>query len=222
MKSAVDRLSLGTVQFGMPYGISNRTGRIPKEEAFKILQYAHENGIDTLDTAYSYGESEERIGDFIAASGRNFNIVSKAPHLDKHGVSDIEGYCLETLKRLRKKNIYGYLIHKFDDIVRHKNQWSKLESLKRKGLVRKIGVSLYNPQDLEYLLSNDTRIDIIQFPYSVFDRRFEGYFALLKEKNIEIHVRSVFLQGFVFLKPDDLPSSLTKAGLLCRTDRGLV
>ena len=207
----LDRLSLGTVQFGSAYGISNKTGKIPKEEVFKILEYAHKEGIDTLDTAYAYGDSEQIIGEFISKAGYLFNIISKLPDLKDYNILEADRFCSETLKRLRQPKIYGYLTHRFDNILMYKGLLDKLESLKQKGFVQKVGVSLYKTEELQYLLNNNIHFDIIQVPYSIFDRRFESSFGLLREKNVEIYVRSVFLQGLVFLKPYDLPKNLIKA-----------
>ena len=111
------KLALGTAQFGLDYGIANKKGKVAKEEVFKILEYAHSVGIDTLDTAYSYGESEDVIGKFISNSGKSFNVISKMPDLNSDTVSPVNGYFSQTLARLRQKKIYGYLIHKFDNLV---------------------------------------------------------------------------------------------------------
>lgn len=208
----LNKLSLGTVQFGLPYGISNKGGKVSREEAFEILEYAHREGIDTLDTAHSYGESEKTIGEFISKSGRNFNIISKLPDLSSHNSKDVEKCFSETLERLKQPKIYGYMVHKFDNIFKDRSVLDGLESLKKKGLVQKIGVSIYTTEELEHLLSNNMRFDILQFPYSIFDRRFESYLRLLNENNIEVYARSVFLQGLVFLRPPDLPTDLIKAG----------
>lgn len=198
----LDRLVLGTAQFGMAYGISNKRGKVPKKEVFEILDYAGSKGIGTLDTAYSYGESEEIIGEFLSKPGANFDVISKMPDLDKGGVSAVKNYFLITLRNLKQAKIYGYLVHKFDNIIARKELWDELESLKRQGLVSKIGVSLYLTNELEYLLNSGIRFDIAQVPYNIFDQRFETYFPLLKEMGIEIHARSVFLQGLFFLEGD--------------------
>ena len=185
----LNKLSLGTVQFGLNYGIANKIGQISREDVFKILEFAHKEGIDTLDTAYSYGESEEIIGQFISKSDRNFNIISKAPNASA---------ITETLSRLKQTKIYGYLAHNPQDL-------KELEAVKQKGLVNKIGISVYNPEELNY------NVDIVQAPYNIFDQRFEEYFPILKEKNIEIHTRSAFLQGLFFLEMDRIDKDFKPA-----------
>lgn len=191
-----EKIALGTVQFGLDYGVANPTGKPTREEAFAILNLACKEGIDTLDTAYSYGESEEIIGEFIAKSANKFNIISKMP--DSESV-EVDKYFRQTLNRLKQHKIYGYLVHRFDHLIADKRLWNKLESLERRGLVSKIGVSLYKREELDYLLDNDIHFDVLQVPYNIFDQRFEGYFPTLATKGIEVYVRSVFLQGLFFL-----------------------
>ena len=205
-KDYIRKFGLGTAQFGLDYGIADRIGKVAKEEVFKILQYAHRVGIDMLDTAYAYGESEDIIGEFISKSGKSFNIISKIPDLEKYDTSSVEKFCLETLKNLGQTKIYGYLVHKFDNLISYKKGClrEELETLKRKGLVDKVGISLYKTVELDYLLNNNISFDIVQVPYNIFDRRYNEYFSVLKEKNIEIHARSVFLQGLFFLEMDKI------------------
>lgn len=205
------RIALGTAQFGLQYGIANRIGKLAKKEVFAILEFAHKEDINTLDTAYSYGESEEIIGEFTSQCGRGFNITSKMPKLDNEDASAVDRYCLETLKRLKQTKIYGYLIHSFDDLLTHRDLWDKLESLKKKGLVDKIGVSIYKIENLEYLLNNNVRFNILQVPYNIFDQRFERYFSVLRKSNVEIYTRSVFLQGLFFWEKNKINKNFPSA-----------
>ncbi|MDD5005735.1 MAG: aldo/keto reductase [Candidatus Omnitrophica bacterium] len=198
----IKRIVLGTAQFGMKYGIANRSPKPSPKDIFNILEYAFGKGINALDTAYSYGNSEQLIGDFIAQSGNYFKIISKLPNLSDKGISDVEKYFHKTLNNLKQPALYGYLIHKFDNLIENKEIWGILESLKQDGLVEKIGVSLYNVSELEYLLNNNIKFDIVQIPYNIFDQRFKTYFSVLKNMKAEIHSRSVFLQGLFFLETD--------------------
>jgi aryl-alcohol dehydrogenase-like predicted oxidoreductase len=207
----VNKLCLGTVQFGLDYGIANRRGKIPKEEIFEILEYARKVGIDILDTAYSYGESERVIGEFIENNKSNFKIISKLPTLDGNTHEWIEKIIFDSLSKLKIKSIYGYLVHKFEDFLRNYTLWDVLESLKERKIIKKIGFSIYKTNELEMIFNRNISFDILQIPYSIFDRRFENFFPILKEKSIKIYVRSVFLQGLAFLKLDDLHDSLPKA-----------
>lgn len=198
------KIALGTVQFGMQYGIANKTGKISKDNAFGLLEYAYKRSIRYLDTAHSYGESEEIIGKFISNSKKEFNIISKMPHLDKRSnPSKIEGFFEETLKRLKQPKIYGYLVHRFDDLVANRGGvWLELEKLKQKGFVDKIGVSVYKPEEADFLLNNGFNFDLIQVPFNILDQRFSRCFTPLKDRNVEIYSRSAFLQGLFFLGLD--------------------
>jgi len=206
------RLCLGTVQFGLDYGIANEGRKVEKGEVFEILKYAYNKGINNLDTAFSYGESENLIGEFINKSKLNFKVISKLPTVSKPDNEEgIKKIFYQSLTNLNRKDLYGYLIHKFDNFLKYDILWDILEDLKKRGYIKKIGFSLYSPRELEVLLDKRINFDIIQLPYSIFDRRFEKYFKLLRENNIEIYARSVFLHGLVFLKPDDLSKSLSGA-----------
>ncbi len=196
--SVVERIGLGTVQFGLDYGINNKFGRVKKDEVQKILNYAWSKGIDLIDTAYSYGESEAVLGRFNGLG--QFKVVSKFPKdLDPGIAIDI------SLKRLKIERFYGYLCHHFEFLKSNLAAWEKVLGLKEKGLTKKVGFSLYFLEDLDFLLEKSVEFDLIQVPYNIFDRRFEGYFCALKDRDVEIHVRSVFLQGLFFIDLDRLP-----------------
>lgn len=202
-----NKIALGTAQFGMDYGINNLSGKIPEKEVFEILYEASSSGIDTLDSAYAYGDSEAVIGNFIRESKKDFKIVSKSPKCE---IEEMESIFDSSLKQLGINAFYGYLIHSFDHYRKYPEIWNILEKLKSNEKIEKIGFSLYFPSELEYILANNLNIDIIQVPYSIFDQRFAQYFQELKNKDVEIHVRSVFLQGLVFRNPDELDNYFTK------------
>jgi aryl-alcohol dehydrogenase-like predicted oxidoreductase len=185
----------------MDYGINNKRGKIPPEEVFKIIRMALESGIDTLDTAYTYGESESVIGDFIRSSGLKLNVISKLPAC---GLEDIESIFKTSVNRLSLDSLYGYYIHSFQHYLEIPEVWSALTKMKLEGKVNKIGFSLYYPSELDYLLDHDIQLDMIQVPYSIFDQRFSSYFPKLKDKKVEVFVRSVFLQGLGFKDPSEL------------------
>lgn len=213
----INRLSLGTAQFGQAYGISNKRGKIPKKEVFKILNFALKNKILSLDTAYSYGESEKVIGEFNKIYGESFEIVSKLP---SNTSFEPWYYLNQSLKRLHLKKICGYLVHDLNIVKKKRKIINEIVDLSEKGYINRYGFSIYYPEELEYLLNQKVPFNIIQFPYSIFDRRFEKYFPLLKKNNVVIHTRSVFLQGAVFLDPDKLITSLRNfRHLLIRLNR---
>lgn len=207
----LSKISLGTVQFGLDYGIANKDGKIPEQKVFAILRCAHACGINCLDTAYDYGDSEDLIGAYLKQRRNEFRIVSKLPPLPADAPGKVEEFLRLTLKRTNTAKLHGYLVHKFEDFLTHKDLWKEFAHLKNKGLVDHIGFSLYSPEELEILVQKDIAFDLIQVPYSIFDRRFEKHFGLLKKRGVEIHVRSVFLQGLAFLDPNHLPGNLVGA-----------
>jgi len=198
----MNKIILGTVQFGLPYGINNKRGQIPRKETFDILDIALRSGITMLDTAHAYGESEQIIGGFIRKNGGSFKIISKLP---KCKINEAQDIIKDSLKKLNIRRFYGYLFHDIKTYLKYPVIYELLRELKEKGVIEKIGFSLYDTQDLEFVLKEDIRFDLVQVPYSIFDQRFEVYFGLLARKNIEIHVRSIFLQGLVFKTPKTLP-----------------
>jgi aryl-alcohol dehydrogenase-like predicted oxidoreductase len=102
---------------------------------------------------------------------------------------------IKSLNDLNQKKIYGYLAHKPLELLSNDWEWTSLKNLKSKSLVSKIGYSLNHPDELKKLLSSGLIPDIVQVPFNYFDKRFEIYFKELKQLNVEIHCRSIFLQG---------------------------
>jgi len=183
------RLCLGTAQFGLKYGISNKTGKVEYKEVKKIIDFCNDQGIFTIDTAQAYGESEKILGHFDLT---NFKIITKIKHLDK-----LEN----SLDNLKLSSLYGVLLHNEDEIT---DNWSRLVHYKSQGLVEKIGVSVYSPDKLLDITNNYT-IDIVQLPLNVLDQRFIALLANLKAKNIEIYARSIFLQGLLLMDYSQIP-----------------
>ena len=187
---------MGTVQFGLNYGVNNQSGQVSKESVETILSLASNKGIKILDTSSAYGTSEKVLGEVLNENDMKFRIISKYPRSSRSVKTIFE----ESLYTLNQKKLYGYLIHHFDFFRKKQEIWRDFLLLKEEGKVTKIGFSLYNVDELKFLLDRDIAFDILQFPYNIFDRQFEKFFPLLKERNVETHVRSVFLQG-LFFKP---------------------
>ena len=198
----MSKLVLGTVQFGLQYGV-NSAGR-PSEEAVKgILSEAAKGGITTLDTSSAYGNSEEILGECITAD-ENFKIVSKYPK----GETPVSEMFNGSLNRLRVKKLYGYLLHHFEVYKNNPKIWDEFVALKESGKVQKIGFSLYIPEELEFILKNKSPFDLIQVPFNIFDKKFLPYMKQMHENGVEIHVRSTFLQGLFFKDRNTLPEKL--------------
>jgi aryl-alcohol dehydrogenase-like predicted oxidoreductase len=199
-----DRIVLGTVQMGLAYGINNSQGKIKKKDAEEILLFCKQNGLEYLDTGNAYGDAEAVIGDIARKNNLSLKIITK---LSKCHVDEIESVIDKSYRDLQTKKLYGYLCHHFDFFMAFPRIWNCFEKLKRDDRTEKIGFSLYEPAQLEWLLDRheEIAVDLIQIPVNVFDRRFEPYLERCKEKNIEVHIRSVFLQGLFFQKPENLP-----------------
>ena len=198
----MSQLVLGTVQFGLNYGI-NSAGHPDEETVKTILSEAARHGIDLLDTSAVYGNSEEILSRCITPDEK-FNIVSKYPEC-KIAVGEMFN---RSLNRLKVKRLYGYLLHHFSVFKNNPKVWEEFVALKESGKVKKIGFSLYSPQELDYILEQGTHFDLIQVPFNIFDKRFLPYFDELHDKGVEIHVRSTFLQGLFFKDRESLPEKL--------------
>lgn len=199
------KLALGSVQFGLVYGISNTQGQTSAEEVSLILAEANANGINTIDTAAAYGNAEEVLG---KNNLNNFSIVSKFISPSKFG--SIETQFSKTVSDLGIDSLYGYLSHRPEEIINDAGQWQTMKELQAKGLIKKIGFSLNTTQELETLLSKGFMPGLIQVPFNYLDRRFETLAVQLKEQGCEIHTRSAFLQGLLFKDPGTLPDFFAK------------
>ena len=201
MNKKVQKLGLGTVQFGIPYGISNKKGQTYSAEVTEILKIAEKNKVRVIDTASAYGNAEKVLG-------RNdlspFKLISKFMPPDEN--RSMTHQFKQSLQDLQVRSLYGYLAHRAKHLAGNLSIWGELEALKEKGLVKKIGFSLNEPYELEILLKKNIRPDIIQAPFNYFDRRFKDLMISLKEQGCEIHSRSAFLQGLFFMDLDQLDS----------------
>lgn len=198
------KLALGTAQFGLDYGINNTTGKVKLNDVKKILAQALQNNILTLDTAAIYGESETVLGKFGVGS---FKVISKLPKCD---ITEVEYYLENSLKATCKAVLYGYLFHDFSSYLDQPSQYDILLKFKEEGKIEKIGFSLYQPRELYHLLDKGVNFDLVQIPFSVLDKRFFDLLPVLYEKNIEIHTRSTFLQGIIFLSHNKLHNKFKK------------
>ena len=196
-----NKLVLGTVQFGLQYGI-NSAGRPSTEQVSDILDNAKAGGIQILDTSSAYGNAEEVLG--AVKAGSNFKIVSKYPKCDK-SVAETFNHSLQVLGT---DHLYGYLLHHFEVYRENKEVWNDFIQLQKEGKVERIGFSLYEPWELDIILSDGIPFSLIQVPFNIFDRQFEPYFKKLKEMDVEIHVRSTFLQGLFFKDRETLSEKL--------------
>jgi uncharacterized protein len=204
----INKIVIGTANFGLSYGINNSKGKVSGENITKILLLAEESGVSIIDTAQAYGDAEERLGTILKKIKSNLKTITKLKPSFSDKVSELVD---SSLCKLGVKNLYGVLFHEFKDFLKDKGVYSELKYLKQQGKINKIGFSVYYPSEIEFLFNNNIDFDIIQFPYNVFDRRFDYLLNELKARNVEIHTRSVFLQGLVFMEPEKLPDFLKGA-----------
>lgn len=203
------RLALGTVQFGLDYGIANEAGRVPLLEVKGILQHAAAQGADTLDTAIAYGDSESCLGQASVASWR---VVTKLPALPD-GCEDVAAWVGAQIKgslhRLGVAQLHGVLLHRSEQLLSEQHGQQLLNALldiQAQGLTRKIGVSIYAPEELNWLIDK-MPLDLVQAPLNILDRRLEasGWVRRLKDQGAEVHVRSAFLQGLLLMPAEQRP-----------------
>lgn len=197
----IAKLALGTVQFGMDYGISNTVGQTTKKEVAAILNLAKCTGVNTLDTAQGYGESEEVLGEVGVT---DFNVISKlCPTALKKNLASF--IVEQSLKATGLTKLYGMLFHNAESAMNYPAAVHELQASKEEGVILKWGYSVYTTQELEQLLNRYDLPDLIQVPYNHLDNRFEPLMKELHQKGVEIHTRSTFLQGLFFMDPDNLP-----------------
>ncbi len=211
----MSKIALGTVKFGMEYGINSTGGQIQPSNVEEILNYAKSQGIKLLDTAPAYGNSEQILGDYNV---QGFNVVTKTRHFDCSTIGNPELQLLENdLKQtqidLKQEQIYGLLVHNADDLLKFGSDklYNRLNDLKQSGKIKKVGVSVYNHKQLQSIINNFD-IDLVQLPYNILDHRltYSGTFKLLKDKKVEVHARSVFLQGLLLMSKQNRPTKFNR------------
>jgi aryl-alcohol dehydrogenase-like predicted oxidoreductase len=218
-----ERLSIGTAQFGLRYGIANRRGKVDRDEAAVILQLARSAGINALDTAISYGDSEECLG---AVGIGDWRVTTKLPALGVTSRGGIRPWVRQSiegsLKRLRIAKLDGVLLHNPADLLGPHGLalQAALVELKQECLLGGIGISVYEPGELEQLTQRFD-FDLVQAPFNILDRRLEssGWLGRLHAARVEVQVRSVFLQGLLLMSDANRPRSFDRWALLWRAWR---
>jgi aryl-alcohol dehydrogenase-like predicted oxidoreductase len=193
------KLVIGSAQLGMRYGLFNNK-KISFKEFKKIEKLVLKSKINFIDTATSYGESEKIIGN---SKLKNLHIITKIKIPNKKNIN-IKNWLLKeiskSLSKLKIKKIYGVLIHNYKDLLgKHgKNYLFSLQELKKKKIIKKIGISIYEPQEIKKIW-NFWKPDIIQVPFNIIDNRIlnSGWINILKKFKVKIYARSIFLQGLL-------------------------
>lgn len=215
-----ERMMIGSAQFGMNYGIANHDGQLATGEIEKILQLAAAMKINYIDTASAYGASESILGKL---ANPEFKIVTKLSSLDLE-IDDINDHvinqCFLSLKKLQRETCEGLLVHHANDLLGPKGEqvYDALSELKKIKKIKKIGVSVYSPEQV-YALLDRFKLDIVQFPLNIVDQRFiqKPLLEKMKGSGIELHARSIFLQGLLLMKNDNIPDYFKQIKPLLQT-----
>ena len=209
------KLALGAVQFGIDYGINSTEGQVKPKEVENILHYARSKGIDLLDTAPAYGNSEKILGQ---VGVENIKVVTKTRYFDNLEINNSDIKLLNndfyrSLKNLKQDNIYGVLVHNANDLLKPgaEKLFKQLQELKQAEKIVKIGVSVYSHNQLQSILDSFD-IDLVQLPFSILDRRMieSGMLSDLHAKGVEVHTRSVFLQGLLLMSEQNRPEKFNR------------
>jgi len=206
------RIAIGTAQVGSQYGVANSSGILVENQIKKVLLMAQNEGVDTIDTASNYGKSEAILGNLNI---NNFKVITKLPAVPKDCSNIrkwVDGVVESSLESLNINKIYGILFHNPNQLLTSYGAelYTALDKYKQKDIISKIGISIYSPSQLDLLLPKFS-IDIVQTPFNLIDRRIlnSGWLEKLSNKNIEIHVRSVFLQGLLLMPHSNIPNKFS-------------
>lgn len=214
------KLALGTAQFGMTYGIANRTGQVAMAEVKEILTLARVQGVDTLDTAIAYGQSEQVLGN-VGVGG--MRVISKLPRLPDACI-DVRGWVersvQSSLASLKTSSLHGLLLHRPSELLeaRGPQLYEGIQRLKNEGAISALGVSIYEPSELDAICRRYP-VDIVQGPFNPLDRRMvkSGWLARLRDTGTEFYARSVFLQGLLLMPASERPPKFHRWDPLWRT-----
>lgn len=212
----LSNFGLGTVQFGLDYGFTKRK---TQNEVNDILNTAVNNKVNLIDTAREYGDSEEKIGNFMREYDNDFVIATKLKLIEDVESCDYESFrnnifqsVDESLNNLNIDKIPILQLHQVDNTLYSNNDfWSCIEELKKEKLIIKFGVSIYGVNEGEFLLDNHGNlIDYLQIPYNIFDRRFDSIFNKIQINNVDLITRSTFLKGIIPCSMEDVPDELNE------------
>ena len=206
------RIAIGTAQVGSQYGVANTSGILVENQIKKVLLMAQNEGVDTIDTASNYGKSEAILGNLNI---NNFKVITKLPAIPEDCLNIrkwVDGVVENSLESLNVRKIHGILFHNPNQLLTNYGAelYTALDKYKQKNIISKIGISIYSPSQLDLLFPKFS-IDIVQTPFNLIDRRIlnSGWLEKLSNKNIEIHIRSVFLQGLLLMPHSNIPNKFS-------------
>lgn len=220
-RDRLSKLGLGTAQFGLDYPNTDPRGRAPEAEVADILQMAARAGLPLLDATVAFGAAERALGQALPRPNP-FRTVIKTARCDR-GPDFVESEARASLARMGLERAYAVVVQSAGDLFGPYGQamWDRLKQLRDEGLFDRIGVSVYASDDPAGVVRR-FKPDIVQAPASLLDQRLlvSGELAAVAELGVEVHLRSIFLQGLLFLPPDRVPAELRGAsGRLSRVRR---
>ncbi len=202
----LDRLCLGTAQFGLNYGIANRHGKLTYNEISAIVKTAQEHGLRYFDTAQSYGDSEVQLGKAFREHAFSPRVISKiSPEFSCQGAASVVATIKASCSRLGLASLHGFLLHRLEPLSTDRAFLVGIAEAKAQGLLENFGVSVYTPEEaLTYL--EHPAVDMLQVPCNIFDRRLldQHFFTRAEQCEKQIFIRSIYLQGLIHLEEDEL------------------
>ena len=207
------KITLGTANFGLTYGIANQR-MLSKRESFLVLERALEMGLSSVDTARGYGEAEKVLGAFFRQHGKCFEVVTKLPAREYASPNDVAEEIEKSLAALETDFIDVLLLHSFETFQHFERVLiPTLEEYVGKGMIGRFGVSVYHPREAETLLEHAPGFAAVQFPLNMFDRRFlkDDLLLRLRKGGVRLDARSAFLQGLFFLPSQKLSAQFEPA-----------
>ncbi len=207
------RIALGTVQFGLPYGIVRQGGQVSRNEVAEILGHAWAAGVDTLDTAIGYGDSEVVLGEVGVGQWQVISKLPEVPEACTDVASWVQDSVTDSLKRLKISRLHGLLLHRPQQLLGPCGDelYRALVAIREQAKAEKIGVSVYGPDELDAIWPHYS-FDLVQIPFNILDRRLlsSGWLARLRQAGAEVHVRSVFLQGLLLMGAISRPEKFNR------------
>lgn len=209
----ISKLTLGTAQLGQKYGIANTSGKPSERTSFEILSTAFDNGINCIDTAPVYGDSEEIIGKYLKHHPRRCTVITKLPDLypTKNPRIEVNEWIGESIVKLQRQPIDIYMSR---TTLQLDMLYGILVGLQKDRMIKTIGASIYTPQELTYVLEKYPKVEAFEIPINLFDHRFIPYLPKLKGKIV--FARSIFLQGLMCLgqfQVDNMPNGAVREPL---------
>lgn len=204
----LEKMILGTAQFGQNYGDIIKKNELNLFEIEKILDLAEQYKINKIDTAFSYGNAEQKLGNFELKNWKIFSKIPKIPNKTDNISEWIDIHIENSLKNLKNNKIEGMLFHDFNSTLSLKDVIS-CEDIKKKFGLNYLGLSVYSPNDF-IKIKTSLDLNLIQLPYNVFDRNIETYSNFLRKENVKIQVRSIFLQGLLLQNYSKLKDNFKK------------